>query len=69
MKHYMFLILFCSFYEKPRNKIKRMKKKPCKNERNGVVFRNFQFAYERIITKKVGCSGSYGLFPLGRCRL
>ena len=68
---YVFLILFCSFSMRAQEQNPQTdeKRNLVKMNLTGVVFRNFQFAYERIITKRLGVQVSYGFIPTGQVPL
>ena len=66
-----FLILFCSFSMRAQEQNPQTdeKRNLVKMNLTGVVFRNFQFAYERTITKRLGVQVSYGFIPTGQVPL
>ena len=68
---YVFLILFCSFSMRAQEQNPQTdeKRNLVKINLTGVVFRNFQFAYERTITKRLGVQVSYGFIPTGQVPL
>lgn len=63
--------LICSFFAKSQeNNLDADKKRNLvKMNLTGVVFRNFQFAYERTISKRFGVQVSYGFIPTGQVPL
>lgn len=59
------LSLFCSLAAKAQND-EREKMNLVKMNLTSVVFRNYQFAYERLFTKRFSVQVSYGFIPAGQ---
>jgi len=66
------LTLICSFIAKSQevnSDIQDKKRNLVKVNLTSIAFRNYQFAYERTITKRIGVQVSYGFIPTGQVPL
>jgi hypothetical protein len=61
--------LFCSFVANSQQKENQEKMNLVKVNLTSVAFRNYQFAYERLITKRFSVQVSYGFIPGGQVPL
>src|SRR6218665_548545 len=66
------LALICSFIAKSQevnSDVQDKKRNLVKVNLTSIAFRNYQFAYERTITKRIGVQVSYGFIPTGQVPL
>lgn len=70
MNRMLFTIsLFCSFVVNAQQEENQEKMNLVKMNLTSIVFRNYQFAYERLITKRFSVQVSYGFIPSGQVPL
>lgn len=61
--------LFCSLIANAQQKEDQEKMNLVKMNLTSIVFRNYQFAYERLFTKRFSVQVSYGFIPAGQVPL
>ncbi|MBO6200783.1 MAG: hypothetical protein J6N74_04090, partial [Chryseobacterium sp.] len=57
--------LLCSFVANAQQQEEQEKMNLVKMNLTSVIFRNYQFAYERLFTKRFSVQVSYGFIPAG----